>query len=64
MRSALKEAGSESPSRRTETEYEAVPIGASRHMTAKPRRPKVGGVDSAVVDGRVCFLPGEASPKP
>ena len=31
-------------------------------MTAKPLRPRGGGVDSAVVDGRHGFLPGEVSP--
>lgn len=31
-------------------------------MTAKPLRPKGGGVDSAAVDGRHGFLPGEVSP--
>ena len=62
-RLALKEAASESPSRRTEIEYEATLTGASRHMTAKLLRPKAGGVDSAVVDRRFRFLPGEASPR-
>ena len=31
-------------------------------MTAKPLRPKGGGVNPAVVDGRHGFLPGEVSP--
>lgn len=62
MRHTLKEAWSENPSRRTETEYEALPTGASGQLTAKPLRPKGGGVDSAVVDGRHGLLPGEVSP--
>ena len=61
MRPTLKEARSENPSRRTETEYEAEPTEASGQLTAKPLRPRVGGVDSAVVDGRRRDLPGEAS---
>jgi hypothetical protein len=45
----VKEAGSEATSRRTGTGYEAMPIRASGHMTAKLSRPKVGSVDPAVV---------------
>src|SRR6266542_3032403 len=47
-RGALKEAGSEAASRRTETGYEAKPPRASGHVTAKLSRPRGGGVDPAV----------------
>src|SRR6185369_13216237 len=36
--------------------------GASGQKTAKPRWPSPGGVDPAVAQGRVAFLPGETSP--
>jgi len=61
-RLTLKEARSGHPSRRTETGYEAAPTGASGHMTAKPLRPKDGGVNPEAVDGRRGFLPGEVPP--
>ena len=59
----LKEAASEPTGRRTETGYEAVPIGASVHLTAKLLRPRVGTVDPAIVWGRPSPLPGEISPR-
>ena len=61
MRRLLKEAWNERSSRRTEIDGEAASIGASRQLTAKPLRPKVDDVDSAVVNGRFGDLPGETS---
>ena len=48
----LKEAGSETASRRTGTGYQATPSRASGHVTAKLLWPKRGGVDPAVVRGK------------
>lgn len=59
---ALKEAGSETASRRTETGYEAAPTRASGQTTAKPSRPKGSDVDPAAVRRRPRLLPGEISP--
>ena len=50
VRQTLKEARSKGLSRRTETEYEATPIGVNGQTTVKPPQSRVGGVDSAVVD--------------
>ena len=61
-RSVLKEAGSETASRRTETGYEAPSTRASGQSAAKLSRPKGSGVNPAVVRGRRCPLPGETSP--
>ena len=61
MRQLLKEAWNERSSRRTGIGCEAASIGASGQMAAKPQRPKLGGVDSAVVNGRLGFLAGETS---
>lgn len=47
-RKALKEAGSESASRRTGTGYEAWRAGASGQGTAKLSRPKASHVDPAI----------------
>ena len=55
-RPALKEAGSEIASRRTETGYEALLSRASGLVTAKLSRPKRNGVDPAVVRGKSSFL--------
>jgi len=55
-RPALKEAGSEIASRRTETGYEASLSRASGLVTAKLSRPKRNGVDPAVVRGKSSFL--------
>src|SRR2546427_397417 len=63
-RSALKEAGSETARRRTETGYEAASSRASGHMTAKLSRPRLGDVDPATVRGRSMLLPGEISLAP
>jgi len=62
-RPALKEAGSEIASRRTETGYEALLSRASGLVTAKLSRPKAKWRRSGGCARKVeCSLPGEISP--
>ena len=57
-----EEAWNETASRWTRTGYEAFPIKASRPDAEKPLWSRRRGINSAVVQGRIAFLPGEISP--
>lgn len=57
----VKEVGNEPASRRTETEYEAVPSRTSWPVAAKLQWPRGSGVDPAVVQQSSVLLSGEIS---